>query len=172
MTNDNANLEVIPASLDLTQNPRPNKKRRDADNQDFNFVDSGKIHYNKKSFQYYLQSVMTVRTHARVSKKSWLVSANGLRDTLEVVVVKRTINIKSTVPLNSTESLRRHFHAQNKENAYFKVHCQQILNMKLTHFCVESCTKKCFKLSTRFYIWLTYETRLWLFVQNYNKFSF
>ena len=119
MTNDNANLEVIPASLDLTQNPRPNKKRRDADNQDFNFVDSGKIHYNKKSFQYYLQSVMTVRTHARVSKKSWLVSANGLRDTLEVVVVKRTINIKSTVPLNSTESLRRHFHAQNKENAHF-----------------------------------------------------
>ena len=70
MTNENANLEVIPESLDLSKNPRPNKRRRDADNQDFNFVDSGKKHYNKKSFQYYLQSVMTVRIHAMVSKKS------------------------------------------------------------------------------------------------------
>merc|ERR1719461_1327350 len=31
MTNENANLEVIPESLDLSENPRPNKRRRDAD---------------------------------------------------------------------------------------------------------------------------------------------
>ena len=29
------------------------------------------------------------------------------------------------------------------------VHCNLMLNMKLTHFCVESCAKKCVTLSTK-----------------------
>ena len=48
MTNGEANLDVIPADLEIL-NPRPNRRRRDADNLDFNFVDTGKIHYLKKS---------------------------------------------------------------------------------------------------------------------------
>ena len=53
MTNGDANLDVIPEDLELF-NPRPNRRRRDADNQDFNFVDSGKIHHNKKSVYWFL----------------------------------------------------------------------------------------------------------------------
>ena len=48
MTNGEANLDVIPADLEIF-NPRPNRRRRDADNLDFNFVDTGKIHHLKKS---------------------------------------------------------------------------------------------------------------------------
>merc|ERR1712048_761982 len=42
-------------------------------------------------------SVMTVKTQLLVPNKSPLVSANGLNDTSQPVLVKRTTSIKSTV---------------------------------------------------------------------------
>jgi len=43
LNNGDANLDVVPTQLELT-NPRPNRRRRDTDDQDFKFVDSGKMY--------------------------------------------------------------------------------------------------------------------------------
>ena len=43
LNNGDANLDVVPTQLELT-NPRPNRRRRATDDQDFKFVDSGKMY--------------------------------------------------------------------------------------------------------------------------------
>ena len=45
-----------------------------------------------------------VKIHAKEWNKSWLVSENGLTDTLVDVVVKQTTNIKSTEQINFIKS--------------------------------------------------------------------
>ena len=46
LNNGDANLDVVPTQLELT-NPRPNRRRRDTDDQDFKFVDSGNIYHKR-----------------------------------------------------------------------------------------------------------------------------
>ena len=44
MNNGDANLAAVASTADFEiYNPRPNRRRRDADGQEFSFVDSGKI---------------------------------------------------------------------------------------------------------------------------------
>lgn len=42
LNNGDANGDVIPTDFEI-YNPRPNRRRRDADADEFNFVDTGKI---------------------------------------------------------------------------------------------------------------------------------
>ena len=41
--NADGNTDVVPGDLE-TVNPRPNRRRRSTDDQEFEFVDSGKIY--------------------------------------------------------------------------------------------------------------------------------
>jgi len=46
MNNGDANLAAVASTADFEiYNPRPNRRRRDADGQEFSFVDSGKINF-------------------------------------------------------------------------------------------------------------------------------
>jgi len=56
LNNGDANLDVVPTQLELT-NPRPNRRRRDTDDQDFKFVDSER--YNREDPCQGIKQIMT-----------------------------------------------------------------------------------------------------------------